>query len=278
MSSTKDKYEKYRPKKRFGQNFLVDDNISRKIVSSLNADKNDLIIEIGPGLGALTKFLINDYPEYRAVEIDKSSVDNLIYKFGDKLNIICSDFLEFDLDSYAAENKSKIKVIGNIPYNITSGILFKLLESMESVDSAVLMVQKEVAERLVASSSDTKKYGILAVQFQAFSDIKMLFSVPRTAFFPKPDVTSAVIKISFKKNKYDVDNITIFRNLVRNAFSKRRKTLKNSLKDYFDSNNIICSDFNLDFSRRAETLSVQEFVVLSNEISSYLNYGSAMTI
>jgi 16S rRNA (adenine1518-N6/adenine1519-N6)-dimethyltransferase len=277
MSSTKDKYEKYKPKKRYGQNFLVDDNISRKIVSSLKASKDDLIIEIGPGLGALTKFLAGEYSGYRAVEIDKTSVENLLEKFGEKLNITCCDFLEFDLLKYATDNKNRIKVIGNIPYNITSGILFKLLDCIDSVDSAVLMIQKEVAERLVAAS-DTKKYGILAVQFQAFSDIKMLFSVPPTAFFPKPDVTSAVIRIDFRKDKYDVNNITIFRNLVRNAFSKRRKTLKNSLKDYFDSNNIISSDFNLDFSRRAETLSVLEFVLLSNEINSYLKHGSAMNI
>ncbi len=267
MISSRQKYQMYNPKKRFGQNFLVDDNISSKIVRSLDAGRDDVILEIGPGRGALTKLLVKDYPEFVAVEIDESAVTELKEKFGG-LNVIRGDVLEFDFSSVAGGNR-KIKVIGNIPYNITSEILFRLLDNINCIDSAVLMVQKEVAERLVASP-ETKQYGILSVQFQAFASIKHLFTVPRTAFFPKPDVTSSVIRMNFSKELNRIDNAVLFRSLVRNAFSKRRKTLKNSLKDFFEANNIINTDFNLDFSRRAETLTVEEFVLLSNEINSYL--------
>ncbi len=271
MISNRNKYEIYKPKKRFGQNFLVDDNISRKIIKSLGAQSNDVLLEIGPGQGALTKFLVNEYPNYSAVEIDESSVCALKDRLGINLNIVCSDIMKFDFTGLSRSEGGKIKVLGNIPYNITSDILFKLLENMDIIESAVLMVQKEVAERLTAEK-ETKQYGILAVQFGAFADVKIIFNVPATAFFPKPRVTSSVIKMDFNKNKYTIANVPLFRSLVRNAFSKRRKTLRNSLKDFFGANDINNYDFNIDFSRRAETLSVNEFVVLSNEINSCLRY------
>ncbi len=271
MISVKNKYEIYKPKKRFGQNFLVDDNIARKIINSLGAQSDDVLLEIGPGQGALTKFLVDEYPNYSAIEIDESLVNTLKSKFGKDLNIVCGDVMKFDFSCLARAEGAKIKVLGNIPYNITSDILFKLLDNIGIIESAVLMVQKEVAERLTAEIS-TKQYGILSVQFGAFADVKNIFNVPATAFFPKPRVTSSVIKLDFNKNKYIIADITLFRSLVRNAFSKRRKTLKNSLKDFFGANDINNCDFNIDFSRRAETLSVNEFVVLSNEINSCLKY------
>jgi len=271
MISNKNKYEIYKPKKRFGQNYLVDDNISRKIIKSLGAQHDDVLLEIGPGQGALTKFLVNEYPNYTAVEIDECSVDTLKNKFGKDLNIVCGDVMKFDFSGLSRTEGVKTKVLGNIPYNITSDILFKLLENIGVIDTAVLMVQKEVAERLTAKK-ETKQYGILAVQFGAFAEIKNIFNVPATAFFPKPRVTSSVIKLAFNENKYTIANVPLFRSLVRNAFSKRRKTLKNSLKDFFGANDINNCDFNIDFSRRAETLSVIEFVELSNEINSCLRY------
>ncbi|MCE1164422.1 MAG: 16S rRNA (adenine(1518)-N(6)/adenine(1519)-N(6))-dimethyltransferase RsmA [Bacteroidetes bacterium] len=269
MTSVKQKYDAYKPKRKFGQNFLVDDNIARKIIKSLGADEKDTVIEIGPGHGALTKFLFREFQDFTAVEIDETAVAKLIKNYPG-LNVVHGDILDFDFSSPLKDSsQAKVKVIGNIPYNITSVILFRLLDKIEAVDSAVLMIQKEVAERL-AATKETKQYGILSVQFQAFADIKTLFNVPRTAFFPKPDVTSSVIRLQFKPDKYTIANTGLFRTIVRNAFSKRRKTLKNSLKDFFESNNIRTSDFSLDFSRRAETLSVDEFVVLSNEVNSYL--------
>jgi 16S rRNA (adenine1518-N6/adenine1519-N6)-dimethyltransferase len=129
------------------------------------------------------------------------------------------------------------------------------------------MIQKEVAERLVAGIS-TKQYGILAVQFQALAEVKLMLNVPPTAFFPKPDVNSAVIRIKFGNEKYKVEDISVFKEFVRSAFSKRRKTLKNSLKDFFDKYGLKTEDFDLDFVRRAETLTVGEFVGLSNFVKS----------
>jgi 16S rRNA (adenine1518-N6/adenine1519-N6)-dimethyltransferase len=265
MLTNQSKYEKYKPKKRFGQNFLVDDNIARKIVRSLEIEDGDLVVEIGPGQGALTKHLINETKNFIAVEIDR----NVVAKLTDEgYNVVSKSFLDFDFESDLSFRKEgeKIKVIGNIPYNITSDILFKLLDSKVKIDSCVLMIQKEVAERLVAGIS-TKQYGILAVQFQALAEVKLMLNVPPTAFFPKPDVNSAVIRIKFGNEKYKVEDISVFKEFVRSAFSKRRKTLKNSLKDYFDKYGLKTEDFDLDFVRRAETLTVGEFVELSNFVA-----------
>lgn len=272
MLSNKNKYDKYKPKKRFGQNFLVDDNIARKIVRSLSVSEKDTVVEIGPGQGALTKHLKPLTENFIAVEIDRTVSDSLIEK---GYNVVNKNFLDFDFCNDIPENISSytIKVIGNIPYNITSDILFKLLDSVVKIDSCVLMIQKEVAERLVAGIG-SKQYGILAVQFQALSDVKLLFNVPPTAFFPKPDVNSSVIFVKFGNQKYTVDNISVFKEFVRSAFSKRRKTLKNSLKDYFDKYSLNTEDFNLDFVRRAETLSVSEFVNLSNFINSKITINN----
>jgi len=265
MLSNRSKYEKYRPKKRFGQNFLVDDNISRKIVKSLEITEDDTVIEIGPGQGALTKHLINETNRFLAVEIDIKAAEDLKSK---GYNVIEKDFLEFDLDVDLPEKFKgrNIKIVGNIPYNITSGILFKLLDSVVKIDSCVIMIQKEVAERLVAKVN-TKQYGILAVQFQATANVKQLFNVPPTAFFPKPDVTSSVIRITFGHNENVIKNVSIFKEFVRSAFSKRRKTLKNSLKDFFEKHELNINDFELDFKRRAESLTVKEFIDLSNLIA-----------
>jgi 16S rRNA (adenine1518-N6/adenine1519-N6)-dimethyltransferase len=269
MLSNKSKYDKYKPKKRFGQNFLVDDNIARKIVRSLDIVDSDTVIEIGPGQGALTKHLKILSENFIAVEIDRGVTETLIES---GFKVVNKNFLNFDFGNDIPKEFSsgKIKVIGNIPYNITSDILFKLLDSEIKIDSCVLMIQKEVAERLVANIS-TKQYGILAVQFQALSEVKLLFNVPPTAFFPKPDVNSSVIFIKFGNRNYDVKNINVFKEFVRSAFSKRRKTLKNSLKDYFDKYSLDIKDFDLDFVRRAETLSIGEFVDLSNIINSKIN-------
>jgi len=262
MLSNQIKYTKYKPKKRFGQNFLVDDNIAKKIVRSLEIEDGDTVVEIGPGQGALTKHLINETKNFLAVEIDRNAAAKLT---GEGYNILLKNFLSFDFEEDLPKGKAgrKIKVIGNIPYNITSDILFKLLDSKVKIDSCVLMIQKEVAERLVAGIS-TKSYGILAVQFQALAEVKLVFNVPPTAFFPKPDVNSSVIRIKFGNKNFKVDDISVFKEFVRSAFSKRRKTLKNSLKDFFEKYKLETKDFDLDFVRRAETLKVGEFVELSN--------------
>ena len=264
---TKDKFELYKPKKFLGQNFLVDDNIARKIVASLNISSDDPVIEIGPGRGALTKHIVKQTNNFSAVEFDKSVLEELQKEFGNSVNLVHSDFLEYDLESHFNKSNAQLKIIGNIPYNITSKILFKLFDVFSLVDSVVLMVQKEVASRLVAAPR-TKDYGILSVQSQVHSNAEVLFHVPPTAFFPKPEVRSSVIRFSFEKDslRHKILNVEFFRSLVRNSFGQRRKMLRNSLNDFFAENSVHFEDVEFDFTRRPETLSPEEFADLSNVI------------
>ncbi len=273
MISNEEKYNKYRPKKFLGQNFLVDENIARKIVSALEIHPGDIVIEIGPGQGVLTKYISAQTDNLIAVELDRSIHDKLSAEYSGRAEIIHKDFLKFDLEKDLNEildvkisGKVKLKVIGNIPYNITTEILFRLFDSADIMDSAVLMMQKEVAKRLTAQPN-TKEYGILAVQTQFSSDPKILFGVPPTAFFPKPNVESSIVRFGFGENKYKVADKQLFRSLVRNSFGQRRKTMKNSLKRFFEMNDVSFDEIEFDFSRRAESLSILEFTQLSDRIT-----------
>ncbi len=273
MISNEEKYNKYKPKKFLGQNFLVDENIAKKIVSSLEIKPDDIVIEIGPGQGVLTKYISAQTDKLIAVELDRSIHEKLSAEYSGKAKIIHKDFLKFDLEKDINEildvsisGKMKVKVIGNIPYNITTEILFRLFDSAEIMESAVLMMQKEVAKRLTAQPN-TKDYGILAVQTQFSSAPKILFNVPPTAFFPKPNVESSIVRFSFNENKYRVADKQLFKSLVRNSFSQRRKTMKNSLRNFCEANNISLDKLEFDFSRRAESLSVQEFTELSDRVT-----------
>jgi len=263
MLSNKNKYSIFNPKKRFSQNFLVDDNISKKIVSFMEIKDNDFIIEIGPGKGALTKHIYSITDSYLGIEIDFNSAGELKEK---KFNIEIADFLKYDFKNLdSLKDSYNLKIIGNIPYHITSDILFKLLDNSGLFDLSVLMIQKEVAERIVANPN-SKQYGILSVQFQALSEVKIIYNIPPTAFFPKPNVSSSIVRFSYRNKNYSVKNIKFFKAFVRAAFSKRRKTLKNSLNDFAVSKNIDLTKFEFDFQRRAESLSIEEFVNLSNDI------------
>jgi 16S rRNA (adenine1518-N6/adenine1519-N6)-dimethyltransferase len=260
---TREKYKLYKPKKHFGQNFLVDDNISQKIVRQLEINDNDIVLEIGPGQGALTKHLAWLEKNYIAVEIDTGIVEDLKLKFGNEINFINRDFLKYDLNQF----DKKIKVIGNLPYNIASEILFKLFDFRDKIICAVMMVQKEFAQRITAKP-DTKEYGILAVQTQVFSRPSLLFNVPPTVFFPKPKVESSVIKIEFD-NEFNLSDKRIFKELVRSSFGKRRKIVRNSLKDYFEKMNLQFDKFDFDFTRRAENIRTEEYIALSNQIFKF---------
>lgn len=259
------------PKKYLGQNYLIDENISRNIVSLFNVKSNDLVIEIGPGRGALTKYLIEKNSNLIAVELDKNNCDILSNKFP-KLNLINEDFLTLDLNEtlkkYFTVSRSarlhRLRVIGNIPYSITSGILFKLVENREIIHDAQLMIQEEVAQR-IASLPNSKEYGILSVQLQVFSKPKLLFKVSKNCFYPKPRVDSRIISFDFTGNQeHKIKDVEFFRKFVRAAFSTRRKTLRNSLKNININTDELDIDF--DFSRRAESLDTEEFIELSNYI------------
>lgn len=271
MISNKEKYNKYRPKKFLGQNFLVDENIARKIVVSLDISPGDPVAEIGPGQGVLTKYIHKLTGNFAAVELDKSIYEKLSSEYKGRLLIIHKDFLDVDINEELLKSfdlkgeKRKLKIIGNIPYNITTEILFKLYDSAGIIDSAVLMMQKEVARRLTAKPG-TKDYGILAVQTQINSSPEILFGVPPTAFFPKPRVESSVVRFRFGKNEFKITDRDGFKTLVKQSFGQRRKTMKNSLKVFFEKNRIQTEDIDFDFSRRAETVGIEEFIALHEKI------------
>jgi len=252
------------PRKRFGQHFLKDVNIAKKIVNSIRSDLNLPVIEIGPGTGILTSFLIetrNIKPI--VIEIDKRAVEILHEKFGSKVDIVNNDFLKIDLSQYL---KTKGVIIGNIPYNISSQILFKILDNKEYINEAILMVQKEVAERIV-SVYGKKSYGILSVLLQTYFVTEILFDVKPTVFYPQPKVFSSVIRLTSKNDIIiDFDEL-LFRKIVKKSFNKRRKILRNALKD------IVIESFDHPFMRlRAEQLTPKDYVQLTKIISSLNKY------
>ena len=251
---------KIRPLKRFGQNYLADDNILRKIAEEINPSRGDLLVEIGPGLGALTKFLYERVNNLIAVEIDTRVIENLLSKFPE-LRLITSDILEFDIKGLSVENESKVRIVGNIPYNLTSPILFKMIENNNYINDAVLMVQYEVAQRINAKRG-IKDYGILAVIIQYFADVELCFKVSPNVFYPKPKVFSAVIHLHFKDNNLLPEEKQFFIKVVKAAFGNRRKTLKNSLSNSIFAN-LNFEGSGIDLSLRAEQLSIDDFLRLT---------------
>ena len=249
-----------RAKKHLGQHFLNDERIAREIVHSLSLEGYKKVLEIGPGMGVLTKYLLeNTKLELYAIDIDTESIAYLKKHFPLlKDRIISDDFLKFPLEQYFNE---PFAIIGNFPYNISSQILFSVLEHKENIPEVVGMFQKEVAER-IASPPKNKTYGILSVLLQAFYEIEYLFTVNEDVFTPAPKVKSAVIRI--KRNnrlKLNCDE-AFFKKVVKTGFNQRRKTLRNALKSMLPKNkeNIENSGF---LQKRAEELSVDDFVKLT---------------
>jgi 16S rRNA (adenine1518-N6/adenine1519-N6)-dimethyltransferase len=250
-----------RPKKHLGQHFLRDKLIARKIVDSLDHENCQNILEIGPGMGILTSYLL-EFQEQKTwvIDIDKESIDYL-HKTFPQLNdrIIHGDFLKTDL---ADLTKGSLALIGNLPYNISSQIFFRLLELKNVVPEMVCMIQKEVAQR-IASPPGNKTYGILSVLLGAFFDINYLFTVEPDAFNPPPKVDSAVIKLT----RNDTDNLAcdekLFFRVVKQGFQNRRKTLRNALKPLNLPEQINEHPF---LNLRAEQLSVADFVALTSKI------------
>jgi len=248
-----------KPKKRFGQNFLQDENILNKIVKEINPQPDDLIIEIGPGYGALTQKLLPATENLIAVEIDNELAKDLKERFPE-LNLINEDFLETDLSKLSSQDK-KLRVVGNIPYNITSPILFKLIENSKLIKDAVFMVQLEVAKRMT-SDRGTKDYGILAVVLKYFTETELCFKISPNVFYPKPKVYSALVHINFKSILQPQEEQKLFIQIVKASFGNRRKTLKNSLSNSI-FHKIDFSNSGIDLSLRAENLSADGFVILT---------------
>ncbi len=264
-----------RPKQSLGQNFLVDGNIARKFISAVDPKPDEVIIEIGPGEGALTKYLMELTDNFLAVEIDRRACEYLRSEYGGRLQILNADFLEIDLQEIFNKYRRKLRLVGNIPYHITSPILFKVMEHRAVVQDLVIVVQSEVAKRIVAKPK-TKDYGILAVMCQFCAMPELLFKVSPNCFFPKPKVTSAVVQLDFvHPPHYQALDEAVFIQVVKATFGKRRKTLRNGLKALkYQDLNIEALDF--DLSLRPEELSVADFVTLINLIALQSHHSPEM--
>lgn len=249
-----------RPKKHLGQHFLKDRNIARKIVDALITEPPVPVLEIGPGTGVLTEFLIDRKLNLKLVELDTESVDFLRNNFpAIRSDIINDDFLELEIEGIMTGH---FAVIGNFPYNISSQIFFKVLDLRNQVDQVVCMLQKEVARRLAARHG-SKTYGILSVLLQAYYNIEYLFEVSAGVFHPPPKVTSAVIRLTRnKRQRLDCDE-ELFRRIVKQGFQNRRKTLRNALKNL----NLPAAVYRLEvMDKRAEQLSVEQFISLTSDV------------
>jgi len=260
------KMRRVQPKKNLGQHFLKDMGIAGKIANTLTGEGYNSVLEIGPGMGVLTGFLLErGFGDFRVIEIDNESVHYLQEHFPELKNIIRGDFLSMDLDSCFSD---KVALIGNFPYNISTQILFKALNHREKVVEISGMFQKEVAERICAGPG-SKTYGILSVLLQAFYNTEYLFTVPEHVFSPPPKVKSGVIRlIRNDVQKLDCDENMFFR-VVKSCFNQRRKTLRNSVRAAFE----LKRDDYHEFGLRPEQLSVDQFVQMTqwidqNRISS----------
>lgn len=257
------------PKQSLGQNFLQDPNIVRKIASAISAPADAHLVEIGPGTGALTRVLLERNPLFTAVEIDARAV-RYLRRMHPLLDVRHGDVLKLDWNRLADEKGSPIYVVGNLPYNITSQILFGLIDAGTAVKEAVLMMQHEVAQRLVAHPR-TKAYGILSVQIQLHSEPALLFQVSPNVFYPRPEVMSAVVRLDLQKRCETLSSVDpqFLREVIRAAFNQRRKTLHNSLSRWTRDRNI---DLPPHFQkRRAEELTPAEFVEMARYLGARVN-------
>ena len=244
----------HNPRKRFGQNFLVDDQIINRIISTINPKNNEIIVEIGPGKGALTLPILEHLDHLNVIEIDRDLVSLLNSLQQDKLTIFEADALQFDFNQFP----QKIRVIGNLPYNISSPLLFHLLDFREQIIDMTFMLQKEVVDRIVATHGN-KTYGRLSVMMQAFFEVESMFVVPKESFEPQPKIESAILYLKTRTEPL-VKNLKPLEEIVKVAFSQRRKTLKNCLKSIINQ-----SQTEIDLSQRAEMLSIENFITLMND-------------
>lgn len=252
----------HRPRKRFGQNFLHDQPIINSIVRCINAQPNDNLIEIGPGLGALTRPLLTQVNQLTAIEIDTDLHAHLLQfpEATNKLRLINADVLDVDFTPFG----EKLRVVGNLPYNISTPLLIRLLQITPQIQDMHFMLQKEVVQRLAANPG-SKTYGRLSVMAQYYCDVSELLHVPPTAFSPEPKVDSAIVRLTpFASGKYPTVPFTELEQLVAKAFSMRRKTLANNLKPLVSASELLTLNINPQW--RPEQISVADYVTITNYI------------
>lgn len=255
--------DKVRAKKHLGQHFLNDENIAQKIADTLTLNGYQKVLEIGPGMGVLTKYLLEKPVETYVIEIDTESVEYLQTHYLKLSNrIISKDFLRYNLSETFGDDP--LAIIGNFPYNISSQIVFRVLEMRDRIPEFSGMFQKEVAER-ICEKKGSKAYGILSVLVQAFYDAEYLFTVSEHVFTPPPKVKSGVMRMRRKENYKLPCEEKMFFNVVKTAFNQRRKTLRNSLKTFQLSDNLREDSI---FDLRPEQLSVEQFIELTQKIAA----------
>ena len=249
--------------KSFGQHFLTDKNVLENITDVIKRNYNqETLIEIGPGTGALTDYLLKNFPTVTCIEVDHRCVELLKNKYAlnNKFSIVEADFLRFDLKSFL---QTPTAVVGNFPYNISSQIVFKILDHYQSIPFMVGMFQKEMAER-IASPHGSKAYGVISIFAQLYYDVKLEFDIAPNSFAPPPKVMSSVISMRRKKNiRYDFD-FKLFRNIVKAGFNQRRKMLRNGLSGIVPKE-LLQQDV---FSKRAEQLSIDDFIELTKSLEN----------
>ena len=273
--------EKYKikAKKDLGQNFLINDDVIEKIIEKSQIEKNDLIIEIGPGLGVLTNLLLEKSDNVVAIELDKRMVEIISKRFilKNNLQIINEDVLKVDLNKLINERKkqtniNKVKIVANLPYYISTPIIMKLLEEKLEIDEIIVMVQKEVAQRLVAKTG-TKDVGAITYAVEYFSEAEKVIDVPKESFIPSPKVESAVIKLKIRKEAYvQVKDEKMLFNIIQKSFSQRRKTLVNALVngkivESKEKAEKIIKQLNINENIRGEKLTLEDFARICNTIN-----------
>ena len=262
-------------KKKYGQNFILDSNLLSSIVSIAQVTSSDEVLEIGVGAGTLTQILAQNAQKVVGVEIDKhlEPVVSQVLKEQKNVFIVYDDFLKLKSNYINSLFAKQFKVVANLPYYITSPIIFKFLEEPINADSLTLMVQKEVADRLVANQK-TKLYGAITVQLNSVADVSVKKIIDRKCFYPVPNVDSAVVLIKLNLNKFKIDNLPLHKKIIKNAFSMRRKTLVNCLKSKMNIGLSVLEPFftanNLSNLVRGEALSVEQFVKLSNYVNEVM--------
>lgn len=256
-------------KKKFGQNFIVDENIISNIVNKSEADKDTLVIEIGPGAGSLTAKLAESAKNVLCYEIDETLKDILSENLSnyDNVEVIYQDFLKVNVNNDIKKyDYKKLYIVANLPYYITTPIITSVIENNIDVDKMVVMVQKEVGDRFKASVG-TKDYSSLSIYLNYYFNVRKLMDISKNIFIPKPNVDSIVVEFTKKEQKYELKNKKLFFKLIRDSFTQKRKTIKNNLKNY-DLTKIeeILKKYNQDLTTRAEQITIETFVDIANHL------------